>query len=75
MARFYCIFHVLSFELNFLFDRRFPLILGKDRIFLVEKPSTSEVISQKPHRGVENTPPPSAFRVEVDNKYSTVTVS
>ena len=25
MARFFCIFHALSFELNFLFDRRFPL--------------------------------------------------
>ena len=24
---FFCIFHALSFELNFLFDRRFPLIL------------------------------------------------
>ena len=27
MARFFfCIFHALSFELNFFFDRRFPLI-------------------------------------------------
>ena len=26
MARFFCIFHALSFELNFIFDRRFPLI-------------------------------------------------
>ena len=26
MARFFCIFHALSFELNFLFDRRFPLM-------------------------------------------------
>ena len=25
MARFFCIFHALSFELNFYFDRRFPL--------------------------------------------------
>ena len=25
MARFFCIFHALSFELNFFFDRRFPL--------------------------------------------------
>ena len=34
------------------------LILGKVTKFLVEKLSTSEVISQKPHGGVENTPPP-----------------
>ena len=26
MARFFCIFHALSFELNFFFDRRFPLM-------------------------------------------------
>ena len=25
MACFFCIFHALSFELNFFFDRRFPL--------------------------------------------------
>ena len=25
MARFFCIFHALSFELNFFFDRRCPL--------------------------------------------------
>ena len=25
MAPFFCIFHALSFELNFFFDRRFPL--------------------------------------------------
>ena len=25
MARFFCSFHALSFELNFFFDRRFPL--------------------------------------------------
>ena len=37
------------------------LILGKVTKFLVEKLSTSEVISQKPHGG-KNTPP-SAFRV------------
>ena len=41
------------------------LILGKAAKFLVEKLSTSEVISQKPHGEVENTPPPSAFRVKV----------
>ena len=41
------------------------LILGKAAKFLVKKPSTSEVISQKPH-GVWKTPPPppSAFRVK-----------
>ena len=27
MARFFFIFHALSFELNFSFDRRFPLSL------------------------------------------------
>ena len=26
MARFFCIFHALSFKLYFFFDRRFPLI-------------------------------------------------
>ena len=25
MARFFCIFHALSFELNFVFVQRFPL--------------------------------------------------
>ena len=34
------------------------LILGEVTKFLVEKLSTSEVISQKPHGGAENTPPP-----------------
>ena len=33
------------------------LILGKVTKFLVEKLSTSEVISQKPHGGVQNIPP------------------
>ena len=26
-SSFFCIFHALSFELNFVFDRRFPLML------------------------------------------------
>ena len=26
MARLFCIFHALSFELSFFFDRRFPLM-------------------------------------------------
>ena len=34
------------------------LLLGKVAKFLVENLSISEVISQKPHGGVENTPPP-----------------
>ena len=38
------------------------LILGKAAKFLVEKLSTSEVISQKPHGG--KTPSPSAFTVK-----------
>ena len=38
------------------------LILDKAAKFLVEKLSTSEVISQKPHWGGKH-PPPSAFRV------------
>ena len=33
------------------------LILGKVTKFLVEKLSTSEVIGQKPHGGMENTLP------------------
>ena len=45
------------------------LILGKFTKFLVEKLSTSEVINQKPHGGVENSSAqcyqPSAFRVNV----------
>ena len=39
------------------------LILGKGTKFLVEKLSTSEVISQKPHGVCGKHPPPSAFRV------------
>ena len=34
------------------------LILGKVTKFLVEKLSTSEVISQEPHRGWKTPPPP-----------------
>ena len=54
-------------EANFEFFYFVPilhLILGKVTKFLVEKLSFSEVISQKPHGGLENTPPPSAFRVK-----------
>ena len=40
------------------------LILDKAAKFLVEKLSTSEVISQKPHGGWKH-PPPSAFRVNL----------
>ena len=39
------------------------LILDKAAKFLVEKLSTSEVISQKPHGGGWKKPPSSAFRV------------
>ena len=40
------------------------LILGKVTKFQVEKLSTSEVISERPHGGCGwNPPPPSAFRV------------
>ena len=56
--------HVIQ-EVNFekiYFFLLLHLILDKAAKFLVEKLSTSEVISQKPHRVVENTPP-SAFRV------------
>ena len=57
-----------NFE-KFLLFSILHLILGKVTKFIGEKLSTSEVISQKPHVGVENTPPPlrsSAFRVEAD---------
>ena len=37
------------------------LILGKVTKFLAEKLPTSEVISQKPHGEVENTPPLKCF--------------
>ena len=41
------------------------LILGKVAKFLLEKLSTSEVISRKPHGGGGGTPlPPSAFGVK-----------
>ena len=51
-----------NFEKNYLF-LIMHLILGKVTKFLVEKLSTSEVISQKP-RGGWKTPRPSAFRVK-----------
>ena len=38
--------------------------IRKSYKFLVEKLSTSEVISQKPHGGRKH-PPPSAFRVKI----------
>ena len=45
------------------------MILDKAAKFLVEKFSTSEVISQKPHGGGGGKhPPPSAFRVKVTDK-------
>ena len=46
-------------------------MLDKAAKFLVEKLSTSEVISQKPHGGVENTPP-SAFRVKTSKELATL---
>ena len=50
---------------KFYFFLILHLILGKAAKFLVEKLSTSEVISQKPHGvGVENTSLPRAFRVK-----------
>ena len=49
-----------NFE-KFYFFLILHLILGKAAKFLVEKLSTSEVISQKPQWGVENTPPPPCF--------------
>ena len=60
-------------EANFkkkLFFLILHLILGKITKFLVEKLSTSEVISQKPHGEVENTlpPPPTAFRVKINTE-------
>ena len=52
-----------NFEKNDLF-LILHLILDKAAKFLVEKLSTSEVISQKPHGGWFFHPPPSAFRVK-----------
>ena len=52
-----------NFE-KFYFFLILHLILGKAAKFLVEKLSTSEVISQKPHGGWK-TPPASAFRVNI----------
>ena len=34
---FFCIFHALSFELNFVFDRRFPLIISFVRVVQVNE--------------------------------------
>ena len=48
---------------NLYFFPILHLILGKVTKFLVEKLSTSEAISQKPHGGCK-TPPPSAVRVK-----------
>ena len=54
-----------NFE-NFLFCPDSTFNIGKSKKFPVEKLSTSEVINQKPHGGgMENTPPPSAFRVKL----------
>ena len=53
-------------EANFKKTYFFPILhlkLGKVTKFLVEKLSTSEVISQKPHGG-GGKHPPSAFRVK-----------
>ena len=53
----------MSQEANFeFFFLILHLISGKVTKFLVEKLSTSEVISQKPHGGGKH--PPSAFRVK-----------
>ena len=59
--------HVTKKQISkkFYFFLILHLILGKAAKFLVEKLSTSEVISEKPHGGVENT----AFRVK-DHKHS-----
>ena len=46
-----------KFRKNFIFFLILHLILGKAAKFLVEKPSTSEVISQKPHGGGKHPPP------------------
>ena len=51
-----------KFRKHFIFFLILHLILGKAAKFLVEKLSTSEVISQKPHGGWKT--PPSAFRVK-----------
>ena len=57
---------------DFIFFLILHLILGYVTKFLIEKLSTSEVISQTPHEGVENTPPPpSAFRVKTPCMYRT----
>ena len=53
-----------NFE-TFLFCPYSKFNIRKSHKFLVEKLSTSEVISQKPHWGWKTPPPPpSAFRVK-----------
>ena len=47
-----------KFRKKFYFFLILHLILGKAAKLLLEKLSTSEAIIQKPHGGLENTPPP-----------------
>ena len=59
-----------NFEKNYFF-LILHLILGNVTKFLVENLFTSEVISQKPHRGGKHPPPPpSAFRVKRNQSIS-----
>ena len=55
-----------KFRNKIIFFLILHLILGKVTKFVIEKLSTSEIISQKPHGGgVENTPPPSPVLSEL----------
>ena len=54
-----------KFRKNFIFFLILHLISVNVTKFPGEKLSTSEVSSKKPHGGVKNTPPPSAFRVKL----------
>ena len=58
-----------KFRKNLFFLNAFNI--GKSCQISREKLSTSEVISQKPHGEVENTP--SAFRVKSDNGLNLIT--
>ena len=49
--------------------------MDKAAKFLVEKLSTSEVISQKPHGGGGGKHPPSAFRVKIVSYFALINQS
>ena len=62
-----------NFE-KFLFFPNSAFNIRKSYKFLVEMLSTSEVISQKPHWGVENNPPPPVLLALTNGDHLIITV-